>query len=79
MKKLLLLFVIGTLLGGCGRGMEGPLDRNGNGIAAAYDQNGSKSMEGYYKNGKKHGLWIFYKQDGTIDFFRVYAKGIEVE
>ena len=79
MRKWSAVLSVAILLGGCGGLIEGPLDLHGNGVVAAYDQNGSKSMEGYYNNGKKHGLWIFYKQDGSIDFFRVYAKGVEVE
>ena len=28
-----------------------------------------------YKNGKKHGIWVYYKEDGQIDRLEEYRNG----
>jgi len=37
--------------------------------------NGKKMAEGKYKNGRKLGRWIYYKEDGEIDFYEYYKNG----
>ena len=27
---------------------------------------GYKNIDGFYNHGKKHGIWVFYKSDGSI-------------
>jgi len=38
--------------------------------------NGKKMAEGKYKNRRKLGRWIYYKEDGEIDFYEYYKNGV---
>ena len=78
MKWFAAMLLVAALLGGCG-GIVGPLDWYGNGIVANYHPNGMKAMEGPYENGVKHGLWIFYDENGTVESFQIFKDGVGAE
>ena len=78
MKWFAAMLLVAALLGGCG-GIVGPLDWHGNGIVANYHPNGMKAMEGPYENGVKHGLWIFYDENGTVESFQIFKDGVGAE
>jgi len=39
---------------------------------------GYKHIDGFYLNGKKHGIWVFYKPDGSVSKEIEYKNGKEV-
>ncbi|MDE0576106.1 MAG: hypothetical protein OSB39_04120 [Opitutales bacterium] len=44
-----------------------------------WHENGQKKDEGNYKWGERHGLWIFYNDDGTEDYHVTCKDGEYVE
>ena len=43
--------------------------------AVEYYENGNPREEGYYRNQKKHGIWIYYRPDGSEHFRCYYTEG----
>ena len=43
--------------------------------AVEYYENGNPREEGYYRNQKKHGIWIYYRPDGSEHFSCYYTEG----
>jgi hypothetical protein len=41
-------------------------------------ENGYKHIDGFYKDGIEHGVWTFYREDGTVQKTIEYNLGQEV-
>jgi antitoxin component YwqK of YwqJK toxin-antitoxin module len=49
------------------------------GLSTTYYPNKTEAAKGYYKNGNKNHVWIYKKQDGSIDSKEYWWEGIEVK
>ncbi len=52
---------------------------NLHGLSATYYPNKVEAARGYYKNGVKNHVWIYKKQDGSIESKAYWWEGIEVK
>jgi antitoxin component YwqK of YwqJK toxin-antitoxin module len=49
------------------------------GLSTTYYPNKVEAARGYYKNGNKNHVWVYKKQDGSIDSKEYWWEGIEVK
>jgi antitoxin component YwqK of YwqJK toxin-antitoxin module len=79
-KWFAVILLVAALLGGCvSGGPVGPLDWHGDGIVTNYHPNGMKAIEGPYRNGVRHGLWISYDENGTVETIQIFKDGAVAE
>jgi antitoxin component YwqK of YwqJK toxin-antitoxin module len=49
------------------------------GVSIVYFPNKEEAARGYYKNGDKNHIWVYKKQDGTVESKEYWWEGIELK